>query len=498
MIPNKTPAALTALLLVIAMLAGCVDSDARRRDEVQQTINQAASDFDAALATGFDPANDQARAKLLSIAKALTDIDAGAPGQRAAAALLLSDTYEALGLIETRRAEQLEAVHAIDRIVLHSAIDAAGQLEAIAQGRDQISQDQRLTQLDQARLTAVAGLETASQTAASLDDPIAKLTKENEVDSDEVAQLRMQANAMYRRAGELGRVAGLSSFQDATKVRREAELIERRMASRENELGYRYQPASDMAMRQVDSLKSLIEQIDQARADLQAAGASAVQQTAAIRTTVAQFKQAITQVLNDLNSRGTGDLAAAYDSAISSFEKAATQGEKAASAGIGRLASARAYQSLGDLLSARARSQGDHVILLQRLIDAGDALANASQLAEELQAAELARNTAAEQAQAAYTGAIESLAQVSSRDHQALVDAMKFGIETALAMLTGAPPPSQPAPAARGSDDSADGENASQPPASVPPASRGTRPQPAGKTPASQPKQPVPPDEDEE
>jgi hypothetical protein len=362
--------------------------------------------------------------------------------------------------------------------VLHSAIEAASQLNALATGLDHVSNDERLATLRGEHQAAEKGLEASSQAVASLDKPIGQLTRENETDSDQVAKLRGKANDLYRRANELGRMAGFESFKQATDIRREAEQIERRMAGREIELGYRHQPESNLAQSRVESHQRLIEQIEQAQQQLAASGKATTAQVEAVRAEVGLFREAIGKVLDEMNRRTTAELAAAYETAIGHFEKSASQGDKAASKGergdssTGRLAATRARRALGGLQATRAASLGEHVALLNRLAAAGDGVANQQKVAAELQAAELARQAALQEVEASYTAALESLEQVSSREQPELVESLKASIAASLSHATGKPlrtadaQPRRPKPA--DAEDAAADEAEKEAPAKAP------------------------------
>ena len=259
----------------LLLLTGCQDGQAKRRAEVQEIIASATMEIQSVSAVLSDPAqSDDARRRLNRIIGELGNTQDAESGQRAAAAELAASIHRRLAAITVAEAVQIEAELGSRRTVLSGMIDTAEALDGMAAGLEAIDVDDADATLAAARDETEVALSAASRRMAELDGPIAELSLANRADQDEAQRLRTEAAILRRQAAELGASGGYGDFEKAQQIDRQADGVELRLAHRELDLRYNYQPQHARAQTRVDRMSDRVASIEAARRTLQECGQS--------------------------------------------------------------------------------------------------------------------------------------------------------------------------------------------------------------------------------
>jgi hypothetical protein len=439
-------ALLTAGLAAPLLIGGCKDQAAQQRAEIQKTIARVGRQLEQT-PTPLAPDDErfeETRRALNGIVASLSAVGEGEAGQQAAGALLAAAAHRKLASMSLVQAEQIESEHRRLRFLLHSEIDAATRLDALAASRERLSTDDQQAMLGEERVAARQQLHEFTQRMAGLDGPIAERETANEEDMQKAAGLDERANALRREATERGHADGLPSFEEAVRLEREADGYKYRVAHRENDLRHDLHPERDLAASQVESLQSMLSEIEAAEQSLTERDTLTAAQAESIRRSVADFGQTIRQSLTTLGQGASADLEERYAEALSHLEKAATQANRAVSksprgeSDAARLLLAQVYGEQGRLHWARARGLADQITVLQRLVDAQATLGRFEQSQAELTAANTKHQQALQQAEDAFTSAREQLQQVRGQGAADLA-ALKRTMDLSLAALSGQP-----------------------------------------------------------
>ena len=430
----------------VLLIGGCEDEAARRRAEVQVVIAEASRELQQTPTplTPDDERFEETRRALNGVLAKLSAAAEGEAGQQAAAALLAAGAQRKLASLSLAQAEQIESEHHQLRFLLHSEIDAALRLDALAHSRERLSTDNEQAMLDDKRSELRQELHEYSQRVAELDGPIAEREAANAQDMERAASLEEQANALRSEAAQRGHAEGLDSFQEAIELEREADGYEYRVAQRENDLRHDLHPERNLAESRIAALQTMLQQIQETEAGLARRDTVTEEQADSVRQAIAAFGDSIRQSLAGLGEGDAGDLEQFYADAISDLDKAATQANRAVSksprgeSDAARLMVAQIYGQQGRLHWTRARSLADHMAVLQRLVDAGRALGSVEQARAELDAIRSRHAEAIEQATAAFNSAKQQLEQIRGGSGQDLVD-LKRQIDRSLAALAGRP-----------------------------------------------------------
>jgi len=428
------------------LVGGCKDQAAQNRAEIQKTIARVGRELEQTPTplTPDDKRFEETRRALNGILASLSAVGEGEAGQQAAGALLAAAARRKLASLSLVQAEQIESEHRQIRFLLHSEIDAATRLDALAAGRERLSTDDQQAMLGEERLAARQQLHEFSQQMAELDGPIAERETANEEDMQKAAGLDDRANALRREATERGHADGLPSFEEAVRLEREADGYKYRVAHRENDLRHDLHPERDLAASRIASLQSMLSEIEAAEQSLTQRDTLTAAQAESIRRSVADFGETIRQSLAALGQGASADLEERYAEALSHLEKAATQANRAVSksprgeSDAARLLLAQVYGEQGRLHWARARGLADQMTVLQRLVDAQGTLGRIEQSRTELTATTTKHQEALQQAEDAFTSAKEQLQQISGQGAADLA-ALKRTTDLSLAALAGQP-----------------------------------------------------------
>ncbi len=409
----------------LLLLAGCNDGPAKRRAEVHDMIAAVTKEIQSVNAMLGDPKQtDEARRRFGLVIAELGKTQGAAPGQRAAAAALAAGVHRQLAAISVDKAMKIESELGTRRTVLLGMIDTADQFDGMAAGLEAINIDAAVATLAAVRVDTEETLAATSRQLAELDGPIAELSRDNRIDQDEAQRLRIQAAVVRRDAAGLGAADGYGAFEEARRIDRTADGVELRLAHRELDLRYNYEPEHALARIKADRTRERLDSIDATRQALRERYATAAGEAGTTRTQLDEISSAIEAGLDELQA-SAATLAELYDEAAMELDRAASKARAAAGladsdfADAARIEAARAYQELGSLHRSRARGLRDHVRLMQRVAAVTGAAAGAVDAAREAHREQLSK--AAE----AYRNAVNELGRVSGRTARQRLEALK-------------------------------------------------------------------------
>ena len=410
----------------LLLLAGCQDGQAKRRAEVHDMIAAATKEIQSVNAVLSDPEQtDESRRRLGRVIVELADTQGAAPGQRAAAAELAAGVHRRLAAMSVDEAMKLDAELRRRRTVLIGMLDTADQLDAMAAGLEAIDVETADATLAAARDDTEETLAATSRRLAELDGPIAELNRDNRADQDEAQRLRTEAAVLRRESADLGASDGYGAFEEARRIDRTADGVELRLAHRELDLRYNYEPEHAIAQIKVDRMRERLDSIEVTRQALQERYATATGEAGTTRTRLDEVSSSIQAGLNELQA-SAATLAALYDEAAMELDRAASQAQAAAGlagkdvADAARIQAAQAYQELGSLHSRRARGLQTHVRLMERVAEVTGAAASSVDTVREAHREQLSK--AAE----AYKNAGSELGRVSGRTARQRLEALKM------------------------------------------------------------------------
>jgi tetratricopeptide (TPR) repeat protein len=384
--------------------------------------------------------------------------------------MLSAAAHRELTALKIREAAELETSFRHQRMVVRGLLDAAGGLQAMAEGRGSLDLDRSQAALSQQRQEIEGTASRFRSEMAELDGPIAQVNQEITADRQRVEQLSAEANALRREAMELGVYQGFGRFEEAVALEREADRVESQIAHREINLDYELLPAHRRAERSVANADGLLGAIDTSM-EIVSQHVNLMQSDA--RTTlerVQELSTAIADRVDSINQLAASDLQTRYQAALDSLDQAqvllsrATRGISRDAADSVRLATTRVQALRGQLHLAQLRGLSDHLSMLETLDDAADILGTDYQplLAQTRQRIDEVR----QQAGTAFDEAQQSLGSINARFAGPAHASLTNGLQTAVASLTGvAPPP--PVTPSRG-------------PAEAPPAASGDAAQAGG------------------
>ncbi len=436
----------------LLILAACQDGQAKRRAEVHEMIAAATKQISSADAVLSDPSQvDEARRRFGRVIVELGNTQGGAPGQRAAAAELAAGVHRRLAAISVDKAMKIEAELGSRRSVLIGMIEAADQLDGMATGLEAVDVSAADAKLAAAREDAQETLAATSRRLAELDGPIAELTRDNRSDQDEAQRLRIEAAVLRREAADLGAADGYGVFVEAQRIDRAADGVELRLAHRELDLRYNYEPEHAIAQIKVDRMRERLDSIAATREALQARSETAVGEAGTTRTRLDEISSSIEAALDELQA-SAATLAELYDEAAMELDRAASKAKAAASlagndfADAARIAAAQAYQELGSLHRSRARGLQSHIMLMERAVEVTGAAAGSVDSVREARREQLSK--AAE----AYGNAGSELGRVSGRTSRQRLETLKMStslLETGDVVEETRPSGAPPRPTAR-------------------------------------------------
>jgi hypothetical protein len=435
------PFVLCAAILSIA--GGCEDSQARKRAEVQQVIQQATEQLRAAAAVRVDvDQQDKLRRDLNALITTLSGTTDGEPGQRAAASRLAGTAHRTLASIDLVHAERLEADNRSRRSDVGNLVDAALELNALASVLETVDTSEQQQMLAEDREGADEQLREHGEHMATLDGPIADIRRRNRDDRAKADSLREEAGALRREAADLGPGDGYTVFEESLFLDRQADQIEYEIARRELELRFILEPEHTLAETRSDQAQTRGETADRARQSLEAAADSLAGEADATRERIAEIGAQIETAMAEIEQSSASSLADLYERAASNLNRAATKAKSAATLDRGdgkdaaRIEAARAYQQLGDMYWSRAEGMEQDITLRQRLVADRDVLgvgAGGWSIADLAAAHEETVAAAVE----AYTNAQSLLGQVAGRSARRRLEAVKLKMDALEAAASG-------------------------------------------------------------
>ena len=418
----------------LLLLAGCRDAAAERRVEVHQMIAAATNEIQSISAVLSDPKQtDESRRRFGRVIADLGNTQGAPPGQRAAAAELAAGVHRRLAAMSIDEAMKIEAELHSRRTVLLGMIDTADQFDGMAAGLEAINIDAAVATLAAVRVDTEETLAATSRQLAELDGPIAELNRDNRTDQDEAQRLRMEAVVLRREAADLGAADGYGAFEEARRIDRAADGVELRLAHRELDLRYNYEPQHAIAQIKVDRMRERLDSIDATRHALHERYATAAGEAGTTRTRLDEISSSIGAGLDELQA-SAATLAELYDDATMELDRAASKAKAAAGladkdfADAARIEAAQAYQELGSLHRSRARGLQNHIRLLQRVAEITGATAGSVETTREAHREQLSK------AAQAYKNAGAELGRVSGRTARQRLEALKM---TTTALETG-------------------------------------------------------------
>ena len=437
---DRSPPVLLALV-TLAAATGCRDAGADRRTEIQRKITEVGDTLRLAVLTASD--TDEARERLGEVVRELGRIDDADPGQQTAIALLNASAHCELAGFSMAAAQRIEASNRRSRGLVSSQIDAAMRLEAMAAGRAAISTTEQRADLDREREKAKRERILFSARADELIGPIGERRRLNDHDRAEVARLESEAGALRRQAREWGPADGLTTFQQALQLQREADAFELMVANRENDLRYDLVPEHEFAAQKVAYLQTMISEIGAAQDSLVAWDDIGAEQVSKTRQLIVSFREKIAEAMSEMDRNAIDVLDGHYESARKHLEKAVREAKRAAGgSGRGqddgaRLAVVRAREQQGRLEITRHRGLAAHATVLARLVASGGLLGNADGLRRALDDTRSARDEARDLAVKALRAARDELGQVRAKSTKSHVAALRASLDQSIAALTG-------------------------------------------------------------
>jgi len=459
--------ALPCLLCAAALfLAGCKDEAAQRRAQIQTVITEAGLHVRKATVTPLTvpvkPAPDAGpedqdaynrtlqafnarRRQLDDVIRDLAQVRDGEPGQQAAGALLATTAHCELAAMSLAQAQIIEARHRHERLVIHSRIDAAMRLLAQAHARQALNTAEQRAMLVAERDRARQQIIELSQRRDELRQPIAERETLNRQDLAKASSLDDEAAALKRQATELGRVEGLASFEQAVRLERQADQFTHQVAQRQNDLAYEFKPEHQLATARLELLEAMLDDIAAAEHTLDDLDSHTTDDVRATLDMIARFREQLDAELDAVTDASADELQALYQQSGQAVDKALTQARNAVSKSTGagknpaRLAHVRASALKGKARWAEARGLADHLGLLSRLIEAGDALGSTDRFHAEFDAISTRHDEAVNDALDAFNDAKQQLEQLSGRDNAAQLRAYKINLQHNIAAITGEP-----------------------------------------------------------
>jgi regulator of replication initiation timing len=442
--------ACSAVAGMALLLAGCEDSAAKARDEVQDELTGAAGAFQTAVLTKTGAVDEAGRTELRSIlnrlSSATSNAHAGA-GQKASASLLAADVHRLLADSQLSVVDDLRRELRNQRLAANSMVSAAERLNAIASALETDNVEEQLAALAQERSAAEEALRQEQAQMAQVDTPLSQLETKIGDARQQLTGLRTEENQLRREASELGHWQGFPKYEEAIAVRKQADAIETSSSYDELERDYQYTPTREMHEQRIDQIESAIESIDLAAAQLRENSDSSKALGSKTRQDLDVLTQRINEEMNSLVSRMEEELKPAVESAAQDLSAAATKAQQAGNAApaggnSARLTAAAASNSLGQLQAAWAFEQEQYAAILQRL-EASGIPGAAGKYRANIEQAEAAKSQAIEAAVSALNDAASSYQRISG-GNSAAVMALQHDVEARIAALTGQPAPEAP------------------------------------------------------
>ncbi len=387
-------------------LSGCEDSAAQQRTEVQAKLDGAMEQF--------------RHAEFASVVSELSSVSGGEPGQQAARGMLLADSLREMGLQQLSQAREIELEQRRRRLQVRDDLAGLLRLEANAAAMAAASTEPVRAAIHAQQTAAEDEIRQLNRTISELSGPINERRAAIDRDRNEVADLREEADALYRKAMDMGHADGFPSFEQATALRREADQIERQIASVEIELEQDLEPRRDAAVRAIEHAKSAQESAQATLRALDEFDRVYQEQVASLRSKSEELRRRIGESMTAMAAAASNEVEPRYEEAISRFERAVSEASTAArhaerDSAAGPLTEARCHESLGRAHWSRARDLADHAALLSSLVSAGPVLGNGAGYQAQVEATAAAQRERSERARTAYEAALAAVDRGAGR-----------------------------------------------------------------------------------
>lgn len=429
------------LSLTIAMLGlvGCEDEAARERENLQATVAQANDTLRQATLLVVRPDNkeqfERIRTDLNKVVNSLRSVASGDTGQETSVNLLLADAGQKLAALDLAEVDQTAAEIRENQTLARTQIRSLLRLSAFVEAAESIDISQESSALDNARTGANEQLRAASEMLAQLDEPISRLGAENSEDAAKIAALRREAEQLLRRATAQGPADGFPQYEQAVAKNRQAGEFETKIARREVDLAYQYEPEHQSAGSQAQHLQQFIDSLEKAKQNLITIAQSINAEASKTNTRIADYRKSIDQRLSDIQAALSGPLEEAYrngldaaDKALSAAKAAGRQRTAGDKGTTPKLLEAQVLETQGRLHWARARALADHVSLLDSVIAAGAAVGNSSQYQQLRGKSQQALDESLGLARDAYTAAQAALPTGGNNELNALNRSLEMAI----------------------------------------------------------------------
>ncbi|TVQ54026.1 MAG: hypothetical protein EA377_06585, partial [Phycisphaerales bacterium] len=384
----------------------------------------------------------QVQNQLNDLVNQLSRINEGAPGQQSASALLSAQALRELATSRMLQAGDQEMRLQHHRSLLRQKVNGLRRHDTMARALESVEIRGQRQALQQQRQQVTQQAAAMRQTLEEMRKPAAERRALNEEDVERVVELRDEANEMLRRASELGPAEGYTSFQSAIDLRRQADALEYRISGRDIEIIYEIQPNVDLtetSLRQLErfisTVERAVEQVGAFDEMFEGLASSMVQRRQSLRDEIADG-------MAQLAERMGGDLTTLYDEARAELERAAGQAQQAAARARGagtdhiRVTEARIQETLGRLAWFRASGLDDQARLLQRVIDAGDAMGQVTRYRDELEDLTRRRDQWTDVARGAVDASLQALGMLTGEVAQNAT-AMRRNLELLRDVLAG-------------------------------------------------------------
>jgi len=333
---------------------------------------------------GSASAPPQRRAEIYtkSVPRLQTVARSGTPAQQSAAQLLISRVESGLAQIAATNASEMERRLLDDATRLRASFDLAQASSSFAEALSMIDTAPELAQLDQtlAELDArVADTQTARAT----------LQKENGRLEALAASHLKEADVFRIKAGELRTQALDASAAEAAELSKKAYALQREGGGHEVESAEylaQTEKVKPLIAEQDLILKSLQEErshLVDTRSRIEQRGADAQQSELSARADARTATKQAGEILDNIETIRSGDLAAAWASAVQHASNASAAIAKARSLerSAAAISKGDAQQRLGEIHLAMAHSMERYLDLIQALQDADPSSTLASQFA---------------------------------------------------------------------------------------------------------------------
>ncbi|MCC6951992.1 MAG: hypothetical protein IT433_11180 [Phycisphaerales bacterium] len=377
-----------AMLLCLVAGSAVALTACDRESEAQRKVSESSRTLVALTGGGSAPAHPADQQKAFSAVSAAATVDGATEGEKAAAALLASVSYDGLGGLTTAEIGTLEGKVRASIVSIQGLLTQWTSFGAIATAADAVDVSGEIAGIAASRAERDRELVALTRTRGEIE---AKL---NDLKGKSQAKLA-QADLKFAEAATIRERAANLSATDATPLVEQAAATRREGEGLRVE-GMRFKAEADTIAPTLRETLALIDKGNKQKEDLvsieasvQARSAAAKQEATAARTAASEAAAALQRQLTELDALRSGELANAYDSAQAAFGKAVSNARAAQGAGkasAGKLAAGTASMSLAHSHWSRAQGAQSYAALLGAMAGAKPSLPNHSEIQSRLTA----------------------------------------------------------------------------------------------------------------